>query len=270
MDRRAVLSKKVVTSEFESSSGADIDSVAVVPAIMRERGLGPLLRASEAVASVSWRLAIKRAIDIAGSLLLIIATLPIMAAVAFVVWLDSDGPILFSEKDDGQPVMRIGKGGKPFRYFKFRSMRPKCDSSRYAPELAVLNLRANSPFVKFAEDSRVTRVGKFIRKFSLDEFPEFFLVLRGHMSLVGPRPHLPEEVAKYPAYGRTSPDEMRPGITGLAQINGRANNTFERENDLDWRYCDRWRESPFWKVVLLDIAILLATPLAVIRKTGAY
>lgn len=203
-----------------------------------------------------WGRVAKRLADIIGSLILIIITLPIMLLEVIAIKLDSKGPIFFSRLDDGSPLHRIGQGGKRFRYLKFRSMVPQSDSLRYT-ELADRNLRSDGPMVKIKDDPRVTRVGRFIRRFSIDELPELFLVLRGTMSLVGPRPHLPEEVAKYENRHKKVLT-VKPGITGYAQVSGRSDLTFEEEVRLDIYYIENWS-------IISDIIILLKTPLAVFR-----
>jgi exopolysaccharide biosynthesis polyprenyl glycosylphosphotransferase len=207
-----------------------------------------------------WGAIYKRLFDIAGSLFLILVTSPIMIFTAIAIKLDSRGPILFAKLDDGSPSMRIGQGGKPFRYFKFRSMRPGTHLMRYH-ELAKKNTRKGSPLVKIQNDPRITRVGRFIRKTSIDELPEFFLVLIGKMSLVGPRPHLPEEVNEYKDEQRKVLT-IKPGITGMAQISGRADLDFDQEVRLDIYYIEHW--SPW-----LDLYILLKTPLVVLFRKGA-
>lgn len=207
-----------------------------------------------------WGRIIKRLFDIAGSLMLILLTSPITIITALAIKLDSRGPILFSQRDDGNPVYRVGQGGKLFKYFKFRSMRPGTDSMRYK-ELAAQDLRNGSPLVKIKDDPRVTRVGHFIRRYSIDELVEFFLVLRGDMSLVGPRPHLPEEVAKY-EQSHKKVLTIKPGITGMAQVSGRSDLSFEEEVKLDTYYIENWS-------LLLDLSILLKTPLAVLKSRQA-
>ena len=208
-----------------------------------------------------WGRVLKRIFDIIGSTLLIILTSPIMLISALAVAIDSRGPVFFSRLDDGTPVTRVGEHGRPFRYFKFRSMRPNTHSLRYT-DLAGLDTRKEGPLVKIKDDPRVTRVGAFIRKYSIDELPEFFLVLTGKMSLVGPRPHLPEEVAKYKDHHRRV-FTVKPGVTGLAQVSGRADLTFDEEVRLDTYYIENW--SPW-----LDLAILIKTPFAVLGRKGAY
>lgn len=206
-----------------------------------------------------WGRVIKRIVDIIGSSILIMLLSPVFLIVSLLITLDSRGPIFFSRKDDGTPLTRVGEGGKLFRYFKFRSMIPNSDSMRYR-ELADKNLRNDGPLVKIKDDPRVTRVGKIIRRLSIDELPELFLVLIGRMSLVGPRPHLPEEVAKYENHQRKTLT-VKPGITGLAQVSGRSDLMFEEEVKLDVYYLENWS-------LLLDFSILLRTPLAVLKHRG--
>ena len=210
-----------------------------------------------------WGRISKRFFDIIASGALIILTSPITLLAALAIKLDSKGPVFFSELDGGKPVYRVGQGGKLFKYFKFRSMidgahRYRGDSKFLAENV---NLRAGSPMMKFQNDPRITRVGKFIRRFSIDELVELFLVLRGDMSLVGPRPHLPEEVAKY-EQSHKKVLTIKPGITGLAQVSGRSDLTFEDEVKLDTYYIENWS-------LLLDLSILLRTPLAVFRNRKA-
>lgn len=207
-----------------------------------------------------WGRIFKRVFDILASSLLIVLTSPIMLAAAIAIKLDSRGPILFSRLDDGSFVTRIGEHGRAFRYFKFRSMKPGTHNLRYG-ELSHLDTRKDGPLVKLKDDPRVTRVGKFIRKYSIDELPELFLVFAGKMSLVGPRPHLPEEVAKYTTRQRRVLT-VKPGITGMAQVSGRADLTFDEEVRLDTFYIENW--SPW-----LDLAILVRTPIVVIARKGA-
>ncbi len=207
-----------------------------------------------------WGKIVKRTMDIVGSGLLIIIFSPVLLLVAIAIKLDSRGPVFFSHCDDGSPVTRVGEGGKLCNYFKCRSMIPNSDNMRYQ-ELADRNLRSDGPMVKIKDDPRVTRVGQIIRRWSLDELPELFLVFIGRMSLVGPRPHLPEEVAKYEHHHRKSLT-IKPGITGMAQISGRSDLLFEEEVKLDVFYIENWS-------LLLDFTILFKTPLAVLKHRDA-
>jgi exopolysaccharide biosynthesis polyprenyl glycosylphosphotransferase len=208
-----------------------------------------------------WGKIFKRVFDIVMSLLIILLTSPIMLFTALAIIIDSKGPVFFSRLDDGTPLSRIGEHGRPFRYLKFRSMKPGTHNQRYG-ELADLDTRQEGPLVKIKNDPRVTRVGHFIRQYSIDELPELFLVLFGSMSLVGPRPHLPEEVAQYKDHQRRVLT-VKPGITGLAQVSGRADLTFDEEVKLDTYYIENW--SPW-----LDLAILMKTPFVVLSRKGAY
>ncbi|MFA5024589.1 MAG: sugar transferase [Patescibacteria group bacterium] len=207
-----------------------------------------------------WGKVFKRIFDLVGSGFLIIILSPLILLTILAIALDSRGPIFFSRRDDGAYLYRVGEGGLPFKYFKFRSMIPNSDSMRYK-ELADRNMRSEGPLVKIKDDPRVTRVGRVIRRWSIDELPELFLVFIGRMSLVGPRPHLPEEVAKYENYHKKTLT-IKPGITGLAQVSGRSDLLFEEEAKLDIYYIENWS-------ILLDISILLKTPLAVLKNRQA-
>lgn len=207
-----------------------------------------------------WGRISKRLFDIIVSGILIIILSPIYLLTAIAIKLDSAGPVFFSRLDDGSPLCRIGQAGHKFRYLKFRSMVPGTDSLRYT-ELADRNVRDDGPMVKIKDDPRITRVGKFIRRFSIDELPELFLVFIGSMSLVGPRPHLPEEVAKYQRHHKKVLT-IKPGITGLAQVSGRSDLSFEEEVKLDVYYIENWS-------LARDIRILLRTPMAVLRHRQA-
>lgn len=201
-----------------------------------------------------WGAVYKRVFDILVSSLLILVLSPVMLLVAIAIKLDSKGPIFFRYLDNRQRATRIGIHGTPFPYFKFRSMKPGTHSLRYTT-LAAQDTRRGGPLVKPKNDPRVTRVGKWIRSLSLDELPELFLVLSGHMSLVGPRPHLPEEVEKYKPIQRKVLT-IKPGITGLSQVSGREHLDFNEEVRLDVYYIEHW--SPWF-----DLVILLKTPFVV-------
>lgn len=202
-----------------------------------------------------WGRIYKRIFDIIGSVILIVLTSPIMLIAALAILLTSRGPLVFSHT-------RVGESGRPFRYVKFRTMKPGTHEMRYN-ELAHLNIR-KGPLVKFkdTDDPRITRVGRLLRKWSIDELPELFLVLVGKMSLVGPRPHHSEEVEHYGKHHKKVLT-IKPGITGLAQISGRADLSFDEEVKLDTYYMEQWS-------LKLDFIILLKTPLAVLRQRGTY
>lgn len=208
-----------------------------------------------------WGKILKRIFDLIGSFILIILTLPLMIVTAIAVKLDSRGPIFFSRLDDGSLAKRIGQYGEPFRHFKFRSMKPGTHSWRYE-KLADLNFRKDGPMVKIKDDPRLTRVGRIIRKLSIDELPELFLVFMGKMSLVGPRPHLPEEVARYEKHHKKVLT-IKPGLTGLAQISGRSDLEFEEEVRLDTYYIEHWS-------IWLDLLIIFRTPWIILSRKSAY
>ena len=211
-----------------------------------------------------WGAIYKRAFDIVVSLVLLILTAPLQLVIAIALFVESPGRVFFSRLPGGEKTMRVGAGGGLFHYFKFRSMVRDAHKYRFDPSFlkAHGNLREGSPLFKLKEDPRVTTVGRFLRKYSLDELPEFFLVLIGRMSLVGPRPHLPEEVALYKPIQRKVLT-IRPGITGMAQISGRADLDFDDEVRLDIHYLEHWGP---W----MDLYILLKTPLVVLFRKGAY
>ena len=203
-----------------------------------------------------WGRIAKRAFDLVAATLLLVLLSPIMLITALAISLESRGGVLFSRLPDKKPVLRVGEGGKPFHYFKFRSMEKDRHYERYN-ELAKQNIR-KGPLVKMKDDPRIS---SFIRKWSIDELPELILVVQGKMSLVGPRPHYPEEVAKYEPSQRKVLT-IKPGITGMAQISGRSDLNFEDEVRLDTWYIENWS---LWR----DIYILLKTPFAVIGHRKA-
>lgn len=206
-----------------------------------------------------WGKIFKRFFDIIGSVVGIVMFLPVMILVAIAIKIDSSGPIFFGYN-------RIGQNGKPFFYFKFRSMIVDAHKMRYDESFrkSVEDIRGwnnDNPMVKYKNDPRITRVGKFIRKYSIDELPEFFNVLVGKMSLVGPRPHEPEEVAKYKAHHKKLLS-IKPGISGLSQISGRSDLSFEDEVKLDIFYIENWS-------IRLDLYILFKTPFILFKKRRA-
>jgi exopolysaccharide biosynthesis polyprenyl glycosylphosphotransferase len=203
-----------------------------------------------------WGRVLKRAFDILGSLAGIIILSPILLIVAILIKIDSKGTILFKYLDDGSRVKRVGEQGKLFNFYKFRTMHPKTHNLRYT-ELAEQNTRKGTPMVKIKNDPRVTKIGNFLRKTSIDELPQLINVLKGQMSIVGPRPHLPEEVANYEKHHKFVLT-IKPGITGLAQISGRSDLDFEKEVRLDSYYIENWS---LW----LDIKIIFKTFGAVIK-----
>jgi exopolysaccharide biosynthesis polyprenyl glycosylphosphotransferase len=197
------------------------------------------------------QLAVKRLLDIAVSALLLVLAAPIILLVATAIKLTSPGSVFFKQT-------RIGLNGRIFTLYKFRTMIE--DAHERREEVSHLN-EMTGPVFKMKDDPRVTTVGRVLRKFSLDEIPQFWNVFRGDMSLVGPRPPIPEEVANYHRWHRRRLS-MKPGLTCLWQINGRNNVDFDRWMQLDLQYIDNW--SP-----LLDLKILLRTIPAVLSGRGA-
>lgn len=205
-----------------------------------------------------WRKILKRAFDVIISAIAITVFSPIMIITAIAIKLNSKGPVFFT-------CERIGQGGRPFFYFKFRSMIDEAHKMRYNSEFRkkVEDLRGwnkDNPMIKYKSDPRVTKVGKFIRCHSIDELPEFFNVLLGKMSLVGPRPHEPEEVAKYRKRHKKVLT-IKPGITGMAQVSGRSDLEFSQEVRLDVYYIENWSFK-------LDLYILFKTPLILFKRIG--
>lgn len=209
---------------------------------------------------------LKRTLDILGSLCLIGVLSPVFVLVGLAVKLSSAGPILFKQT-------RMDQFGLPFTFLKFRSMYTGTDSQvhqQYIQKFILLSkqgkqesesLRQNG-FFKLNQDHRVTPVGRIIRKTSLDELPQLFNVLRGSMSLVGPRPPIGYEITNYDIWHRRRVLEAKPGITGPWQVRGRSRTTFEDMVRLDLQYIDNWS---FWT----DLKLLLQTPWTVIKCEGA-
>lgn len=194
---------------------------------------------------------LKRAFDIVVSLGFLLPGAPVFALVALAVRLDGPGPILFRQE-------RVGRHGRPFTLYKFRSMVPEAEKMK--AELMDKNER-EGPAFKMSNDPRVTRIGRFIRKTSLDEIPQFYNVLIGDMSIVGPRPPLPDEVSRYDRWQRRRLS-VRPGITCLWQISGRGDVDFETWMRLDLSYIDNWS-------IWLDLKIFLLTIPAVLGQRGS-
>lgn len=210
-------------------------------------------------------LIIKRAIDITGSLLALLVSAPLFVLIALAIKLTSKGPVFFRQQ-------RVGQYGKSFTMLKFRSMHVNNDHrvhQKFVTEL-INNQVDGCPVnekeagvYKLRNDRRITRVGKLLRRTSLDELPQFLNVLSGEMSLVGPRPALIYELEAYQTWHRRRILEAKPGITGLWQVIGRSRVKFDEMVRMDLRYAMSW--SPW-----LDLKILMMTPMAVIRGTGAH
>jgi lipopolysaccharide/colanic/teichoic acid biosynthesis glycosyltransferase len=204
----------------------------------------------------------KRIADVAGSVFLMLLLSPLFLCIAIIVKCTSRGPVLFRQT-------RVGRHGRHFTFLKFRSMKAGNDSSIHEAYCRQLiqgkaekhkDENGNNVF-KMTDDPRITPIGKFIRKTSLDELPQLWNVLRGEMSLVGPRPPIPYEVSCYDFWHKRRVLEVKPGMTGLWQVRGRSRTTFDEMVRLDLRYARKWS---LW----LDFKILLETPLAVLK--GAH
>jgi exopolysaccharide biosynthesis polyprenyl glycosylphosphotransferase len=222
-------------------SQVDVDDLGGIPLIgVRQTSIG------------SGQQVLKRLMDVMFAAFGGFLALPLMGVIAMAIKLDSSGPAVFRQ-------LRVGKTGRQFWCYKFRSMRQGAEDER--ERLQAFN-EADGPLFKIRDDPRRTRVGRWLRRTSLDELPQLYNVLRGEMSLVGPRPPLPEEVAQYEAW-QMRRLEVAPGITGLWQVSGRSNLTFDEQCLLDIYYIENW--SPF-----LDITILLRTVPQVFTGDGAY
>ncbi|MEE8331807.1 MAG: sugar transferase [Acidimicrobiia bacterium] len=239
--------------------GSDID-LAIAPSLfevvtrrltVESIGNVPLLQVKQ-IRIEGFRAFAKRALDVVGALLLMAITWPVMIIAAMTVRFDSAGPTIFRQR-------RIGKDQRPFTILKFRTMTNGAEDR--LGEVVQLN-EAGHHFFKIRRDPRVTAVGKTLRKWSIDELPQLWNVLRGDMSLVGPRPPLPAEVARYEDW-HLRRLRVRPGITGLWQVSGRSNVDFDEAARLDIFYIENWS-------VGLDMAIALRTARAVLGRDGAY
>jgi exopolysaccharide biosynthesis polyprenyl glycosylphosphotransferase len=233
---------RVVPDIFQLSlSRLDVDDIGGIP----------LIGIKEATISRPGRL-LKRALDVVVAMLVLAVTGPLTLLTALLIRLESPGPALFKQ-------IRLGEKGQPFTIYKFRSMRDGAAEEQDA--LRPLN-EARGPLFKIKDDPRVTRVGKLLRRTSFDEVPQFINVLRGEMSVVGPRPALPHEVEQY-QHWHLQRLEVQPGITGLWQISGRSDLTFDEGCLLDIYYIENWS-------LPLDIIIMLRTIPRVLFASGAY
>ena len=232
---------RVVPDLFQLSlGGVDVEAINGIPLISIKQS-----------ALTGFNLVVKRAFDLTlgGPMILTVA---VLACIAAGIKLDSPGPVFFRQE-------RVGKNGKPFTVYKFRSMYEDAESGS---KNCRAHNEADGPIFKMKDDPRRTRVGRFIRKTSLDELPQLINVLRGEMSIVGPRPGLPSEVAQYQEWHRKRL-EAQPGITGLWQVSGRSNLTFDEMVMLDIYYAENWS-------VGMDLRIMLRTVPQVLFGEGAY
>nr|WP_300143370.1 sugar transferase [Propionicimonas sp.] len=224
-----------------SAQRLDVRPVAGLPLVDVDR--------PQAIEAARW---VKRTYDILGSAVLLLLAAPIMGLTALAIKLEDGGPVIFRQR-------RVGLKGEEFDCLKFRSM---CiDAEARLAALQAQNEGAG-PLFKLTRDPRITRVGRFIRRFSLDELPQLWNALRGDMSLVGPRPALPTEVAQYDSDTRRRLD-VRPGLTGLWQVSGRSNLSWDDTVRLDLYYVDNWS-------MVQDLMILARTAKAVVGSAGAY
>ena len=240
--QRQKVQARIVPDLFQMTLGRmSITTLAGIPLIgIKQASLGAFKRI------------LKRGVDVVFSALFLLLAAPFLALIALIIKLDSPGPVLFGQE-------RIGKGGKPFTLYKFRSMVVGAEAQQ--EQLRELN-EADGPLFKIKSDPRCTRVGRWLRRFSLDELPQLYNVLRGEMSLVGPRPALAQEVAEYqPWHMRRL--EIAPGMTGLWQVSGRSDLPFDEMALLDIYYAEQWSPG-------LDIKIFLRTVPTILFGTGAY
>lgn len=208
----------------------------------------------------TFSLGVKKVIDLVGSVTGLLLFSPIFIIIAAAIKLTSPGPVFFKQE-------RVGQNGKIFPLLKFRSMKTNCDASTHKEYIKKFindqNNCATEPGVfKLTNDSRITKVGNFLRKTSLDELPQIINVLKGDMSVVGPRPPIPYECELYDIWHRRRLLSCKPGITGLWQVTGRSRTTFDEMVRLDLQYIREWN-------LLLDLKIILKTPKAVIGGDGA-
>ncbi len=219
---------------------ADVDYIGEIPVVTLHRELVPTAA-----------LLMKRLLDVAGAAFGLALAGPVMAIVALLIRLDSAGPVIYSAE-------RTGAKGRRFRCYKFRSMVTNADHLK--DDLRTQNQR-EGPIFKIVADPRITRVGRFIRRYSLDELPQLWNVLRGEMSLVGPRPHPVDEVNHYELHHYRRLD-VKPGITGLWQITARHSASFDLNMHLDLTYIENWS-------LRLDLRILFSTARVLFAPEGA-
>ena len=246
------ISAHVFPEDWHQMGGGGSDILKLHPGLVRDRRRAPVLL-------------VKRAMDIVGSLFALILLLPLLVAIAIAVKLTSSGPVLFRQD-------RVGQYGRKFKFLKFRSMCAENDSAVHQEFVKRLIAAGTQPeqtngqepkVYKLTHDPRVTRLGRMLRRTSLDEFPQFVNVLKGEMSLVGPRPPIPYEVDCYDIWHNQRLLAVKPGITGLWQVRGRSRTSFDEMVRLDLKYARSWS---LW----LDIKILLETPRAMFTGSGAY
>lgn len=239
---------------FPSESGAGVEREGIFYSGGRGEG-----------GAQSGPLYLKRALDIAGSAAALVIAAPVLFAIALSIKLSSRGPVLFRQQ-------RVGRHGRPFTLLKFRTMADDSDPALHREYVAQFIREQKShatedsggaPVYKITHDPRVTPLGRFLRRSSLDELPQFLNVLSGDMSLVGPRPPIPYELDNYAVWHKRRVMEIRPGITGPWQVKGRSRTTFDEMVRMDLKYIREWS-------LLNDLKLLLQTPWAVLTTKGSY
>ena len=272
----AEILRSKIAAALQNAFGEGISSKLVITVYVFPQNLGKKLGSQSGDAEIysdmtakSARkrvpMVVKRTLDIFGSGILLLVLSPILAVIALLIKLTSPGPVIFEQE-------RVGQFGRRFKCMKFRTMHANNDPKihrEYVQNFIAGKAggqaedQAAAPVYKLTNDPRVTAVGSFLRKTSLDEFPQFWNVLRGEMSLVGPRPPVPYEFDVYDCWHRRRVLEVKPGVTGLWQVSGRSRTSFDDMVRLDLRYSQTWS---LW----LDLRILLATPRAVFTGDGAF
>lgn len=246
-------------SSTESHDGPEQDALRRRQAIIAEIYAREKKPSANTVKLVVWDCTmafargLKRCVDVTGSLLGLLLLSPLFIVVALLIKLEDGGGIIYRQ-------VRVGKDGRHFQFYKFRSMYENAD--RVKASLVAENQSADGVIFKIKQDPRVTRIGRFIRRYSIDELPQLFNVLAGDMSLVGPRPPLPDEVAKYTLEDRKRL-HVNPGITCIWQVSGRSDIPFKQQVQLDKEYIHS-------QSLRKDMWILLKTIPAVVFGKGAY
>jgi exopolysaccharide biosynthesis polyprenyl glycosylphosphotransferase len=245
------LARQLVEAGVHVELSSTLRDVASQRLLVRPLGRYPVV-CLEPVRRTGWRGAAKRTWDLTIATVGLVVLAPLMGFVALLIKLDSRGPVLFRQH-------RVGKDGVLFRMYKFRTM--SVDAELRLAELEAEN-EADGPLFKIRNDPRITRVGRLLRRFSIDELPQLVNVLRGEMSMVGPRPALPSEAARWAPRFRNRL-MVKPGLTGMWQVNGRSATSFEQYERLDLYYVDNWS-------LITDLMIIIRTIPILLRHRGAY
>jgi exopolysaccharide biosynthesis polyprenyl glycosylphosphotransferase len=235
------------------ASTPQLEQPSIRPNVVMRAGK-PLLELRP-VALRAERLWLKRAIDIIGAAVLLVVLAPVLAIVAAMVALDSPGPVIFAQR-------RLGRFGRPMRCYKFRSMHVDAEARLLSDPMLFRRYVEHDYKLPASMDTRITRAGRFLRRTSLDELPQLWNVLKGEMSLVGPRPIVPDEIHHYKSDGRLLLS-LKPGITGAWQVSGRSAVAYPERAAVELEYVEGWN-------LRRDVAILLRTLPAVLERRGAY